>query len=112
MAIAFTHVSTMGLADLEPRFRWAQAVAYGLALCLAVALIVMICAESGDETAWRGIGVLSVLLSAMTITVPVLNRMSDRGEETLYCPGCAAPLAQRGEPCRKCGARFLIERVD
>ena len=55
---------------------------------------------------------LSVLLAAMTITVLLLDRMSARGEEKLYCPACAEPLATPGEPCAKCGARFLIERVE
>lgn len=112
VATACAHASLMGLAELEPRFRWAQAAAYGLAFVVAVGLVIMICAESDDETAWRAIGVCSVLLSAMTITVPLLHRMSERGKATLYCPGCAAPLAQPGEPCAKCGARFSIERVE
>jgi hypothetical protein len=111
-SIACAHVSLMGLARLEARFRWAQPTAYLLALLLAAGLIVMICTEEQDETAWRWIGVLSVLLSAMTIVVPVLHRMSAQEKTTLFCPGCGAPLPQPGEPCTKCGARYSIERLD
>jgi len=111
-AVAAAHASLMSLASLDARFAWAKPAAYALAVALAGALMTAICAEADDEQVWRGIGVLSVLLSAMTITVPVLHRMSARAEETLFCPGCAAPLKVAGEPCGRCGARYSIEKLE
>ena len=105
----------MSLAHLAPRFRWALVSAYLLALLLALSVIVLMWAESEEELAWRGVGVLSVLLSAATIAVPVFHRMSRlegaeaRPGAARFCPACGRALAAAPDRCADCGARFRVE---
>lgn len=115
LAAACAHASLMSLAGLAPRFRWSLASAYFLALILALSVIVLMWMESEDELAWRGVGVLSVLLSAATIAVPVFHRMSrleggeDRPGAARFCPACGRALEAAPDRCAHCGARFRVE---
>jgi hypothetical protein len=99
--------------------RW---VAYLAAFLMSGALVLLVwdVLKEGDGLL-RFIGVLAILVAAVTIAVPVLHRMSGAlpAEQTApaaklrFCVACGRPL--EGQPgvveCPRCGARFRIEPV-
>lgn len=79
LAIVFAHVSLVVMARLERKFLWAL---YGLYLSVAalagllLSLIWFTDALESDLT-FRILGVLSILVAALTILLPVLHKLSD-----------------------------------
>lgn len=124
VAIATAHVSLLSLARLNGRYRWVMAAAYGLAYLLACLLIVAMFAESNNSD-WfpRLIGVVSILLAAVSLIVPIFHRLS-RTEAppqtaavtengfwpTVTCPRCGGslPNSRSAIVCGDCACRFQI----
>jgi hypothetical protein len=76
-AIAFSHLSLLFLANLAGRYRWAYLIAYQLILGLAAILAGGIVFEFAEREAfWRLTGVVSILVAAITLLVPVFHYMS------------------------------------
>jgi hypothetical protein len=76
-AIAFSHLSLLFLPNLAGRYRWAYLVAYQLILGLAAILAGGIVFEFVDTKAyWRLTGVVSILVAAITLLVPVFHYLS------------------------------------
>jgi hypothetical protein len=66
------------MANLAGAYRWAYLVAYQLILGLAALLTAGIVFELFDrnEAYWRFTGVISILVAAITLMIPVFHRMS------------------------------------
>jgi hypothetical protein len=116
VAVALGHSSLLSLARLEPRFSWSLPCAYVNAILLAAVLVIVIWTEADSEWLWRGVGVLTVLLSGVTILVPVFHRMGRTVDLLVpgaiqFCPSCGAsvPTGEREASCGRCGASFRIE---
>lgn len=124
VAIATAHVCLLSLARLKGRYRWAMGAAYILAYALATLLIIAMWAESNNSD-WfpRLIGVVSILLAAVSLIVPIFHRLS--GVEasapvvpptenglwpTVTCPRCGGSLANSTAEivCGHCACRFQI----
>ena len=120
------HGALLSLSRLAPRYLFVLRSAWGLA-ALLVAMLITVTWESNvtdSETFARAVGVVGVLLAAVTLAVPVLHRAS-RGElaaggreevkpgrATGFCPNCGvAGLTADGaeKRCGACGARFTVE---
>jgi hypothetical protein len=129
VAIATAHISLLSLARLAGRYRWALAAAYLLAYLLAALLIIAMFAESNNSD-WfpRLIGVVSILLAAVSLVVPIFHRLSAadiRAQETIAvaegglwatftCPRCGTALPSSAEEiiCRCCHCRFRVSILD
>jgi hypothetical protein len=116
VATALAHSSLLSLARLEPRFSWSLPCAYVNAFLLAIVLVIVIWTEAESEWVWRGVGVLTVLLSAITILVPVFHRMGRAVDLSVpgvirFCPSCGAGVTAGESPasCERCGATCRIE---
>jgi len=118
VAGACVYASVLSLAHLVPRYSWA----FRAAVVLASLFAAMIIGGLWDEpsTTWfpRLLGVVAILLAAVTLAVPMLHRASG-GEfeqalpraDVRFCPLCGQALPPRsgGETaCASCGARFEV----
>ena len=117
LATGAAHAALIGLARLRNRHAWLVPATWGCAALLAVLLIGAIWGEWDDENVWRWIGVLSILLSAGTILVPVFQRIAQADappalDGVRFCPGCGKSLeAAFGDvTCGACGLTARIER--
>ena len=117
LATAAAHAALVGLARLKARHAWLVPATWFCAAALALLLIGAIWEEWEDENVWRWVGVLSILLSAGTILVPVFQRIARADappvlDRVRFCPGCGKGLdAPYGDvACPACGLTARIER--
>jgi hypothetical protein len=77
-AVACAHLSMLFMANLAGGYRWAYLVAYQLILGLAALLTAGIVLElfNDNEAYWRFTGVISILVAAVTLMIPVFHRLS------------------------------------
>lgn len=115
-ATAAAHASLVGLARLKPRHAWLLPATWLTAGLLAALLTGAMWGEWENENVWRWVGVLSILLCAFTILVPVFQRVGQGDTPHLaarirFCPGCGKGLeAPWGDvACGACGEGFRIE---
>ena len=122
LAVATAHACLLSLARLAPRFVWSRIVAFFTAYSLALLFIYIIYYTPKGDTIIRVIGVMSIILAAMTILTPVFHRLS-RGDldaaatvsspkvaAMITCPRCGASLTNSltETKCDKCGCLFLV----
>ncbi len=97
IAAALSHVSLVSLARLEAKFRWALLALYiseaGL-IGLLLSLIWFTDSVESDVT-FRILGVLSILVAALTILMPVLHKLSDRPLDAARLDAEIAGLRER-----------------
>ncbi len=109
----------LSLAALAPRFRWVRVSGYASAAAVALMLNLFIwhVLEPEEGLPVRLTGVLAILLAAVTITVPILHRLSERpvpapAVPVRHCVACGERLAGMAGTeieCPACGARFLVQ---
>jgi hypothetical protein len=75
-AAAAGYTSLIAIAVIKPQFTNIVRGAYVLATVLSVMIIGAIWGEPDDKNLLRFMGVLTILLTAATITIPVLHRMN------------------------------------
>lgn len=78
LAYACSHLSLLSLARLEKRFAWAHKTAYFLIWSLAGFTIFLVWAEPHkyQDLIARTMGVLAILVAAVTIVTPVFHKLS------------------------------------
>lgn len=116
VGLAGTYAGLIASPALAPRIVWLRWSAAGVAGLLAIATIGAIWGE--DPLPGEGYAVLSVLLAALTIVVPVLSRHGRRARATGalhvsvgYCPQCGAgvaPPAGGTVACESCGGTSAV----
>ena len=121
LAFAAALACLLSLATLARRFRWTQLLGMISAFLLAAMLVFLVWADVDSEAVWRIVGVLAILVGAVTIAVPVLHRMSmptagsdSSSQESsirFFCAACGSGLAGGSNvvSCRQCGARFRVD---
>jgi hypothetical protein len=113
IAVVLVYSCLISLVRLSPRYQPVLTAALGLAFGLGAIAIYGLWYESGNGYA-ELIGVVSVLLAAVTIAIPILHRAGGEVVEApppaRFCPSCgAAVVAQSAEAtCEACGARFRV----
>ncbi len=127
VAVAATLASTLALIVLADRYRLLQPVARGLIAVLAVAILIAIWGEPDMDWYARLIGVVSVLVAAVTLLIPAVSRFGSGGlgaephpdlrpdgRAVRYCPSCGREVEHRalgsGEVniCGNCGLGFQV----
>jgi hypothetical protein len=112
--------SVLALARLVPRYRWVFPAAAALAGLLGAVIVGGLWGEPSSDWYPRLLGIVAVLLAAVTLALPILHRAS-RGElaivvaaptgGTHFCPSCGRPVPTARDAaasCEHCGARFEV----
>jgi hypothetical protein len=130
-AVAAGYASLIALATVRPKYEFVVRAAYGLAAVLSILIVSAIWGEPSDRIWMRVMGVISILLAAATVSIPVLHRLSrseDEQTEALLaseyeriymdqlptiCLNCGASGISLDEEqtyeCDVCEARFRVE---
>ncbi len=114
------YVSLASIPRLQRRYWLLRAAAYAAGLAVTVVLTAMLWNEWTSAPAWRTVGVLGILVTALTVSMPLLRRMGDiaPGAEAEsadarvnFCPNCGLRLSSHAADsvCPHCGARYRIE---
>ena len=79
LAIACSHLSLLSLARLDKRFIWSRYAAHIADWCLTAILLWLIWtnAENYTEFVTRALGVLSIVIAALTIVTPIFHKLSN-----------------------------------
>jgi hypothetical protein len=75
-AMAAGYASLIALAMVQPKYRNIVNSAFGLAAVLSVLFVGAIWAESRGDFMLRLMGIISILLAAATVSIPVLHRLN------------------------------------
>ncbi|MDE2967646.1 MAG: hypothetical protein OXS30_09230 [Chloroflexota bacterium] len=120
IAVAAAHLSLVAITGTTGRFRWVEYLAYGLNLLAMLLLLSAVWDENVDDDFWRFFGIVMVLLLAVTIARPILNRLQPHRDDTasfqpepglaaVFCPRCGTRLpTPGGASCAACGASFQV----
>ncbi len=79
LSVSFSHLSLISLARLDPRFRWALISVFVSVGSLSALILVLIWWEGVYESdvLMRILGVLAIIVAALTIVIPVFHKLSD-----------------------------------
>jgi|GEM_PF-1502215 hypothetical protein len=125
-SIVAAHSALLTLWRLPSKYRVFLPIATALALAIGILVSIMIWAEDSGEGQWRLIGTLAILMTAVTIIIPVIPRLValdapdtgvllEVGSYTLnHCPNCGVvlePGASSGSEtaCVSCNAAFTVK---
>ncbi len=83
-AAACSHLSLLSLARLDRRFRWSSYAAQAAVWSLTAILFYLIWFEKSYTGDWipRTLGVLSIVVAALTILTPILHKLSSQTPKT------------------------------
>lgn len=94
-AASCSHISLLSLARLEKRFMWARYATHATVWSLTALLLFLIWSTRwhDEEMVGRVIGVLSILIGALTVITPVFHKLS-RDEGKTEVESIDAEIAQ------------------
>lgn len=80
-AAACALVSLLSLADLERRFAWARMIGYFAIWILTAMILWILWADIDPSDSWlaRTMGVISIIIGAVTVTTPIFHKLSSTG---------------------------------
>jgi hypothetical protein len=83
LALCCSHLSLLSLARLDKRFAWSRVAAFFCVWILAAILLYLMWWEpEGDsDLVFRVIGILSILIAAVTVITPVFHKLSASEDE-------------------------------
>jgi len=78
LSFACSHISLLTLARLDPRFLWSRWAAHAAVWSLSVLILSCIWfkVDPSDALIARAMGVLSIVIGALTVVTPVFHRLS------------------------------------
>ena len=97
LAVSASHLSLLSMARLDKRFAWSRIAAFVFVGVLDAILLYILWFEppsSGDAIA-RIIGVLSILIAAITVITPVFHKLSARVDDAVAIDAEIATLRER-----------------
>jgi len=103
LALSCSHLSLLSLARLDQRFAWSLIAAYVCVWSLtAILLFLMWFEPAGDsDIVFRLIGILSILIAALTVMTPVFHKLSTSGDGIAEIDAEIAKLKLRIEELEK-----------
>ena len=80
LAASISHISLISLATLDKRFMWSR---YTIYVCLSILVTIILYIiwfepESSSDFVSRIIGVLSIVIAALTVVTPVFHKLSHK----------------------------------
>jgi hypothetical protein len=113
LAAACSHLSLLSLARLDRKFLWAQRAAHLLiwSLTLLVLYLIWQFFENVSDFLTRLTGVLSILVAALTVLMPVLHRLSGQKTEGEEIDAEIARLRLRLEELEKRKANLPVNET-
>jgi hypothetical protein len=114
LAASCSHLSLLSIARLDRKFRWSLPAAHFSVWSLAAILIWIVWANlKGDsELVTRIIGVLSIVVAALTITMPIFHWLSNNAPNTEKIDAEIERLKQRIEELKKQKAEFSDDQPE
>ena len=102
-AIVASHLSLLRLARLDGRYAWTYTFAVVCDVLLAAIVLYLMWLEPEGESdlVFRTMGVLSILIAAVTVVTPVFHRLSTGEDEVEKIDEEIAALKQRIEELEK-----------
>jgi uncharacterized small protein (DUF1192 family) len=80
LSVACSHVSLLSIARLDRRFAWSRVAVYLAVSCLTAFLLYVIWfVHDPGELVGRIIGVLSIIVAALTVVTPIFHKLSSEG---------------------------------
>ncbi|TWU09804.1 hypothetical protein [Allorhodopirellula heiligendammensis] len=88
LGVATVHVCLLSIAKLAKRFQWVHVIGSQIIFGFALLLCAVMLAEIDSQGIWRLIAATSIVIGALSLTVPILHRISklDRLGEDLSSP--------------------------
>jgi hypothetical protein len=124
-ALATAYSSLIVLAAVAERYKWVMRAAFSLVTVLSVMIVVILWTVPSGDADWIGriIGLISILLAALTVSIPVLHRISrdelkgseenKRLIEASHCANCGSNDITRQLDllweCAGCGVMFTAD---
>lgn len=99
LAAACSLVSLLSLARLDRRFLWSRWLAHASVWSLTAIILVIIWAEIDPSDSWiaRMMGVLSIIIAAVTVVTPVFHYLSSSEQDAAAIDAEIAKLKARIE---------------
>jgi len=84
LAVSCSHISLLSIAQLEGKFLWSRYAAHAAIWSLTAFLFYLIWFEKDFAGDWipRSIGVLSIIIAALTIVTPIFHKLSNHAVKT------------------------------
>ena len=124
IGVAGTLASLLALTKLSHRYRPALTTALALLVIAAGMIVLAVWIQPSDGWYPRALGAVLVALAALTVTIPVLHRLSlaelvaaraAGADEIAFCPFCghrvAAAVGARAV-CNLCKRRFTVDAAE
>ncbi len=115
IAVSIGYASLLSDVHLIGRYRRLLWTAYALLAAGSLFVVAVIWGFNPGDS-WRFFGILGVLLGAITIAAPVVERLRPEAAATphsRHCPYCGAGSSPRGDRarCGTCHRRFKVTEV-
>nr|HMS42954.1 hypothetical protein [Pyrinomonadaceae bacterium] len=103
LAVSCSHISLLSIAHLEKKFLWSRYAAHAAVWTLTAFLFYLIWFEKDFAGDWipRFIGVLSIIIAALTIVTPLFHKLSRNTPKTEDIDAEIERLKQRIEELEK-----------
>ena len=124
VSIVTAHSALLTLWRLPSKYQFLLPIATALAVALGSLIVIVIWTEESERGLWQIAGTLAILVTAITIIVPVIPRLvaldapdAAAGGVTYalrHCPNCGVVLtpgtrAGSKSTCVSCGAPFTVK---
>jgi hypothetical protein len=99
LATACGHLSLVSLATLDTRFNWSRQTIY---LCVSILVVIVLYIlwfepDSSSDLVSRILGVLSIVIAALTVVTPVFHKLSHKETDAAQIDAEIATLRARIE---------------
>ena len=114
VATACSLISLLSLATLNRRFMWARLLAHASVWSLTAIILVIIWAEIDPSDSWiaRTMGVLSIIIAAVTVVTPVFHYLSSSEKGVEAIDEEIAKLKERIEELERQRVSMLQDSTD
>lgn len=113
LAASASHLSLLSLARLDKRFAWSRIAAFLLIGSLDAILLYILWFEPESDSGLvsRAIGILSILIAAVTVITPVFHKLSAREDDVIAIDAEIADLLKRINELRAKKAALGINQL-
>ncbi|MFT3699241.1 MAG: hypothetical protein QM831_39200 [Kofleriaceae bacterium] len=119
IAIGCVHACLLSRAKLAPTRTWLRSVALASSCVCGSLMIGALCFESDDKELFVAIGILLVIVGALTVIIALATLAARVAASTgvpgdvCFCPGCGRSMWEPSGQirCQGCGESFVVTKV-